>query len=278
MYEIEEKARERFLAAWSEIKNARIKKTQYSGFGLKAKYPLLMALCAVVIAGLLVPQFILKMYDVWYIVCEVIIILAMCGAIWLLAISWKYTIMNAKCSETIEYYNGGIKCVMSEIAGGGRKVEWEKARFYFVGEDKAELFDGGAKQYRPFVYKKIRGHSRNYVLLDGETIAVNFIDGARVKSEENGVTELDNGFRFETQGTTLKWFEIKGMYSECYENNFPIYAPLTTGRSYIFRYEFETVNRENYTMLLPQITRLAAEYYFTELPKDPNILIEDLKK
>lgn len=270
--------RDRFVDAWGRISNARIRKTQTNGFGLKAKYPLLIALCILVIAAVLVVQFVFAQYDVWYIVCECIILLSMCAAVVLLSISWNVTLKNAKLAETIEYYNGSIKCVTSEISGGGKKVEWEQARFYFLGEDRAELFDGGEKVYQPFVYKKMRGHSRNYVLLDGETLAANFIDGATVVKQEGGVTELNNGFRYKITDGNLEWFEIKGMYSECYENNFPIYAPLTTSKSYVFRYEFEEINRKNYHMILPEITRYAAEFYFVDLPKDDNILIEDLKK
>lgn len=270
--------RSRFVSAWEGISNARIKKTQRNGFGLKAKYPILIALCVLAIAAVLVVQFVFAQYDVWYIVPECIILLAMSVAVVLLAISWNITLKNAKRAETIEYYNGNIKCVTSEIAGGGKKVEWENARFYFLGADKAELFDGGSKVYQPFVYKKMRGHSRNYALLDGETLAVNFIDGAEVIKQDGGVTELNNGFKFKITDGKLEWFEIKGMYSECYENNFPIYAPFTTSRYYVFRYEFEEINRKNYHMILPEITRYAAEFYFVDLPKDDNILIEDLKK
>lgn len=270
--------RERFIAAWEKISNARIKKTQRNEFGLKGKYPLLIAASLFVIAAILVVQFVFAQFDVWYIICECIIVLTMSGSVILLSISWRITLKNAKCAEIIEYYAGDIKCVTSEITGGGRKVEWEEARFYFLGDDRAELFDGGAKQYQPFIYKKVRGHSRNYVLLDGKTLAINFIDGAIVTKREGGVTEFNNGFKFKVTDGNLEWFEIKGMYSECYENNFPLYAPLTASRSYVFRYEFEEINRKNYRMILPEIVRAAAEYYFIEPPKDPNILIENLKQ
>ena len=273
-------AKERFSSAFDAVKNARIVKTQRNNFALRCKFPLLMLLCVVGIVAVLVFQLMFRQFDALYIVCECIIIVALTAFFVLLAISWSINLKNAKCAEVIEYYNGKTKCLMSEITGGGRKVEWSEARFFFSKKDEAELFEGGAKTYSPFSYKKIRGHSRNFVLLSSEAIVSNFFVGAEVIGEEDGIVALSSGFRFCEKDGALAWFEIQGMYSECYENNFPIYAPLSASPSYLFRYEFNSINRKNYKMILPEITRDACKYYFLRLPSDAdeNVLIQDLKK
>ena len=273
-------AKKRFSDAFDAVENARIIKTQRNDFALRCKFPLLMLLCLVGIAAVIVFQILLEQFDAMYIVCECIIIVALTAFFVLLAVSWSINLKNAKCAEIIEYYNGKTKCLTSEVTGGGRKVEWSEARFYFSRKGEAELFEGGAKTYSPFAYKKIRGHSRNYVLLSSAAIVANFFEGAEVLGDADGVVSLSSGFRFRATDGVLAWFEIQGMYSECYENNFPIYAPLSASSSYLFRYEFDSVNRKNYKIILPEITRDACKYYFLRLPSDAdgNVLIEDLKK
>ncbi len=279
--EIEEKlsdARTRFADAFGAIKNARIIKKQANNFALRFKYVLLMLLCVAGIADVVVFQVVLRQFDPLYIVCECVIIVALTAFIVLLAISWRINLQNAACCEIIDYYNGGIKCLYSTVAGGGSKVEWEAARFYFTKKGEAELFEGGAKEYRPFVYKKIRGHARNYVLLSAEAILANFFDGSEVTSDDGETVTLSSGFSFTVRGGTLVRFEITGMYSECYENNFPLYAPLSASSSYTFTYEFTEVNAPGFRLILPEIVRDACRFYFLTPPSDENIHIEDLKK
>lgn len=273
-------AKTRFKTAFDGVENARIVKTQRNNFALRFKFSLLMLLCLVGIAAVIIFQILLNQFDVLYIVCECIIITALTAFFVLLAVSWRLNLRNAKCAEIIEYYNGKTKCIYSEIAGGSFKVEWADARFFFTPKGDAELFEGGSKTYSPFSYKKIRGHSRNYVLLDADAIIANFFEGAEVLDDADGVVTLSGGFRFKTVGDTIEWFEIIGMYSECYENNFPIWAPLSASGAYTFRYEFTSVNRRNYKIILPEITRDACKYYFLRSPADAddNVLIEDLKK
>lgn len=272
-------AKRRFTDAFLGIRNARIKKTQRNDFALRFKYPLLILLCVVCMAAVIVFQVMWQQTDWLYIVCESVIGVGLVAFIVLLSVSWRYTVMNARRAETIEYYNGKIRCVSSVVAGGGRKAEWEEARFFFTPKGEFELFEGGQKTYSPFVFKKFRGHSRNYVLLDAEAIVANFFEGAEVVSDDGRNVALSSGFRFCVEDGVLRYFEIEGMYSECYENNFPIYAPFTVSSSYVFRYEFEQIDRPNFRLILPEITREACKMYFLELPsdKDPDVLIEDLK-
>lgn len=265
-------AKSRFSEAWESVENARIVKTQRNGFALRFKYPLLISFCLLVIAAVFVVQFVFAQFDALYIVCECIIVLAMAVGIFVLSVSWFWNVRNAKCAEVIDYLRSEPKCVVSEIAGGGMKVEWEEARFYFRG-DQAELFEGGVKEYRPFVYKKMRGHSRNYALLDLEALTANFFDGATVVSEENDTTALSSGFRFHLSDGKLDWFEIEGMYSECYENNLPIFALFGASKSYVFRYAFTELNRKHYRMVLPDIVRDACKYYFLEEPRGEGVVI-----
>ena len=273
-------AKTRFSDAFDGIRNARIIKTQRSEFGLKFKYPLLILLCLICMAALVVFQVLLRQTDWLYIVCESVIGVGLVIFICLLAVSWRYTILNARCAEVIEYYNGKIKLVTSTVAGGGRKVEWEEARFFFTPKNEFELFEGGQKTYSPFLFKKIRGHSRNYVLLDSAAIMANFFEGAEVTSDDGVNVALSSGFRFGIREGVLEYMEIEGMYSECYENNFPVYAPFTVSPSYVFRYDFTLIDRENYRPVLPEITREACRMYFLDLPsaKDDNILVENLKQ
>ena len=274
-----DKVVERFAKAFGSIRNARIIKRQANNFALKFKYPLLMLICIAVIALLVVFQVILQQFDVIYIVCESIIIVFMVAFIALFAVSWKINLQNASCAEIIEYYyDGETKCLYSTVAGGGSKAEWKEARFYFYGEDQAELFEGGEKIYQPFVYKKVRGHARNFALLSLEALLTNFFENAEVLEEDENHVSLSSGFRFYMNGDRLVRFEIDGMYSECFENNFPIYAPLAMSKSYTFTYEFEEINRENYSMILPEIVRYACDYYFLPLPKANGLYIENNKK
>lgn len=273
-------AKAEFRAAFDAVENARIKKTQRSDFALRFKFPLLMLLCLVGIGAVVIFQIVWKQFDALYIVCECIILLALSAFFVLLAISWSINLKNARCTEIIEYYNGKTKCLTSEITGGGQKVEWSEARFYFSRKGQAELFEGGSKTYSPFTYKKIRGHARNYVLLSADALIANFFEGAEVLDDTDGVVSLSSGFRYGIRGGIIEWFEIRGMYSECYENNFPLYAPLSASPSYVFRYEFSAVNRKNYKIILPEITRDACKFYFLKLPSeaDANVLVQDLKK
>lgn len=281
--EIEERlgeVKERFRSAFDGISNARILKTQRNNFAIRAKYLLLMLLCVIGISAVVAFQILWKQFDGLYIVCECIIIVALLTFLGLLSVSWRVTLKNAKCTEIIRYYNGKTKCLLSDVSGGGKKAEWSEARFYFSKKGEAELFEGGAKTYSPFSYKKIRGHARNYVLLDSAALIANFFDNAEVLADEDGIVTLSGGFRFKTKDGVLEWFEIYGMYSECYENNFPIYAPLSMSPNYVFRYEFSDINRKNYKIILPEITTDACNYYFLKPPSeaDENVLVQDLKK
>ncbi len=271
-------AKARFKSAFDGIENAQIIKSQYNRFALRFKYPLFIFLCLLVIAALIVVQVVLSQFDPLYIVCECIIIAALTAFMALLAVSWKINLQNSVCTEMMEYYAGEEKCIYSQIAGGNSKVEWQAARFFFTKKGEAELFEGGEKQYSPYVYKKIRGHARNFVLLSSDALISNFFDGAEVLCDDGETVALSSGFRFTIKGGVLERFEIDGMYSECYENNFPLFAPLASSGSYTFVYEFRDVNAKGYAMILPEIVRTACDYYFIKLPRDPNILVEDLKK
>lgn len=268
-------AREEFKAAFDGVENAVIKKSQVNKFALRFKYPLLIALCLVIVAAVIVFQVIWKQYDVVYFVSEAVIGVAFAAFIVLLSVTWRYTIKNAKCAERIAYYKGGekgVKCLYTEITGGGQKVEWEQARFYFKGNE-AELFEGNGKIYNPYLYKKIRGHSRGYALLDSDALLQTFFNGSEVLSSANGTTTLSSGFTYTLKNGQLKSFTIEGMYDECYENNFPLIAPLSLSRFYVFRYEFSQINVPNFRLRLPDITRRACEFYFVQPPEDDRIVV-----
>lgn len=268
-------ARDEFSGAFNAVENAVIVKSQSNKFALRFKYPLLIALCLLIVAAIVVFQVIWKQYDVIYFVCEGIIGVAFAAFIVLLSVTWHYTVKNSKCVERITYYKGGekgVKCLYTEITGGGQKAEWEQARFYFKGNE-AELFEGNGKIYNPFLYKKIRGHSRGYALLDSDALLQTFFNGSEVVSSENGTTVLSSGFSFTVENGVLKNFTIEGMYNECYENNFPLYAPLSVSRYYTFRYEFTRVNVPNFRLHLPDVTSQACEFYFVQPPEDDHIVV-----
>ena len=268
-------AREAFSSAFGGTENAAVIKSQRNDFALRFKYPLLMLVCAVIVAAVVVIQVVFKQFDALYIVCECIICLAMAACIVLFAITWYITRRNARAAEAITYYSPepGKRFLYTEIAGGGEKIEWADACLYLRG-DAAELFEGNGKQYSPFLYKKVRGHSRGYALFDLGNILGNFMDGCDVISHEGNVWRLSSGFSFAVaEDGTLAYFEIKGMYDECYENNFPLYAPFSVSRSYVFTYRFTAVNAPNFRMHLPDITRTACDFYFVPPPDDPRIVV-----
>ncbi len=268
-------ARDEFKAAFDGVENAVITKSQVNKFALRFKYPLMIALCLFIVAAVVVFQVIWKQYDVVYFVCEGIIGVAFAALIVLLSITWHYTVKNAKCAERMTYYKGGdkgVKCVYTEITGGGQKVEWEQARFYFKANE-AELFEGNGKIYNPYLYKKIRGHSRGYALLDSDFILQVFFNGCEVISSVDGTTALSSGFSYTAKNGKLIGFVIEGMYDECYENNFPLFAPFSVSRSYTFRYDFSQVNVPNFRLYLPDITRQACEFYFVQPPEDSRIVV-----
>ena len=268
-------AREAFKSAFGGIKNAKVIKSQRNGFALKFKYPLLMLVCAAIVAAVIAIQIVFEQYDPIYIICECIICLAMTISIVMFAITWRITILNAGCAETIVYYapDDGVKCLYTTVTKGGEKIEWTEACLYLRGNE-AELFEGNGKQYDPFLYKKVRGHSRGFALLNCGNLIANFFNGCDVISHDGGKWELSSGFSFFVdENGLLSWFSIDGMYNECYENNFPLYAPFSVSRQYVFTYRFTEVNVPNFRMHLPELTRTACEFYFVNPPEDPRIII-----
>ena len=265
-------AAERFKAAFDSIDNAVILKSQKNAFGLKIKYPLLIVLCLLAVAAVFVVQFALSLFDAMYIVCEVIIAAAMLFFSALLARTWAATVKNARLAEKITYYRGKETFLVTEITGGGHKIEWADASLYVKG-DVFELIESPTKEYTPYFYKKIHGHSRGYRLLNSDTVVKAFFDGATVVSDEGGTVELSNGFRFCIEFDKLKYIEIVGFYDECYENNFPLLTVTPQSRSYTFRYDFTAVNVPNFRLILPDRAAECAKLFFAELPPDKNIII-----
>ena len=268
-------ARAAFADAFGRVKNAKIIKSQRNDFAMRLKYPLLILACLAIAAAVVVMQVVFSQYDALYIVCECVICLAMAATIVLLSITWHITRLNARAAETITYYVGenGSPILYTEITKGGCKVEWKDACLYFRG-DAAELFEGNGKQYDPFLYKKVRGHSRGYALLDCGNLTETFFKGCEVTEAEGGKYRLSSGFSFEVAADgTLSRFAIDGMYNECYENNFPLYAIFSVSRRYLFSYEFTEVNAPNFRMHLPEITRTACEFYFVDPPEDPKVVV-----
>ena len=102
-------ARDEFSGAFNAVENAVIVKSQSNKFALRFKYPLLIALCLLIVAAIVVFQVIWKQYDVIYFVCEGIIGVAFAAFIVLLSVTWHYTVKNSKCAERITYYKGGEK-------------------------------------------------------------------------------------------------------------------------------------------------------------------------
>lgn len=270
-----EGARKAFKDAFDSIRNAKITKSQRNEFAMRFKYPLSMAVCAAVIAAIVVIQVVFAQYDWLYIVCEAVICVAMVSAIVILSVTWFYTRRNAKAAERITYYSPeeGVRYLYTAITGGGEKVEWADASLYLRGNE-AELFEGNGKEYNPYLYKKIRGHSRGYVFLSSENLLGNFFSGYEVLSREGGAWKLSSGFSFKLgEDGRLLEMEIKGMYNECYENNFPLVALFPVSRSYTFTYKFSEVNVPNFRMYLPEVTRTACEFYFIPPPQDKGIVV-----
>lgn len=268
-------AREAFSSAFSGVKSAVVIKSQRNDFAMRLKYPLLMLVCAAIIAAVVTLQIVFSQHDPLYIVCECIICVAMVASMVLFSITWHITRRNAKCAEKITYYSPapGKHFMYTEVTGGGEKVEWADACLYLRGND-AELFEGGGKQYDPFLYKKVRGHSRGFALFDLANILENFMNGCEVTSCEDGKWRLSSGFGFDIAADgTLSGFYIEGMYNECYENNFPLFAPFSVSRTYTFGYRFTEVNAPNFRMRLPDITRTACDFYFVPPPDDPLIVV-----
>ncbi|MBR6788960.1 MAG: hypothetical protein IKM44_04050 [Clostridia bacterium] len=272
-------AKDRFSNAFKKVENARIMKSQVNDFAVKFKYPIFMLVCLAVITALVVFQVIAKQFDLIYIISECVIISFLIALIVLLAISWKVNLQNATCAEIIDYYvKDGKKCVCSSLPNGNYKVEWDKAKFFFTKKDEAELFESCDKDYTPFVYKKVRGHARNYALLDLEALLATFFEGATVTEATEEYVTLSSGFTFFDSDGVLTKFEINGMYSECFENNFPLYAPLSVSKSYKFTYEFTEINKSGYKMILPEIVRVACDYYLLPLPDITGVYVENNKK
>lgn len=268
-------AREAFSAAFGGVRNAKIVKSQRNDFAVRFKYPLLMLACAAIVAAVIVIQVVFSQYDPIYIICEAVICIAMAISVVLLAITWRITVLNASCAETITYYSpeSGAKCLYTAVTKGGKKVEWAEACLYLRGSD-AELFEGNGKEYNPFIYKKVRGHSRGYALLDLGNLLGNFFSGCDVLSSDGKEWKLSSGFAFGIgEDGNLSYFTIDGMYNECYENNFPLYAPFPVSGRYLFTYRFTEVNNPGFRMHLPELTRTACEFYFVPPPDDPHIVV-----
>ncbi len=268
-------AREAFSSAFGDIRNAKITKTQRNDFALKFKYPLCMLVCIAIVAAIVTIQIVFSQYDWLYIVCEAVICLAMAAAVALLAVTWRVTRRNAKLAETITYYSPepGVRYMHTVINGGGEKVEWAAACLYLRGSE-AELFEGNGKEYNPYIYKKVRGHSRGYALFSLDNILGNFFSGCSVISRGENVWKLSSGFTFALgeDGRLLR-FTIDGMYNECYENNFPLVALFPVSRRYTFTYTFRDVNDPGFRMYLPENTRAACEFYFVPVPEDAHIVV-----
>lgn len=266
-----------FATAFDKVENARIVKSQVNTFGLKLKFPLIVVLSLALIAGIIIMQIAFSQYDVLFIVCEAIIIVALAIIIAVSVPTFIITLKNAACAEVIHYLGGKNRCLLTEVTRGGTKAEWSDASFYFTDKD-IELIEGGKKEYQPFLYKKIRGHSRGYALLDSAAIIKNFFEGAEVIYAEDGEYRLSSGFCFKIDYDQLIWFEINGMYSECYEHNFPLYAFMPTSKSYVFRYTFTEVNVANFTIRMPDEIREACAYYFIQPPEIDKVIVPDLKR
>ena len=263
----------KFAAAFDGVNNAVIMKSQVNGFGLKVKYPLLITLCLLAVAAVFVLMFSLRLFDVMFIVCVVIITAVMLFFATLLVRTWLITIKNSKLAEKITYYRGKNVWLVAEITGGGRKIEWDGISFYIKGDD-FELVESPTKQYNPYFYKKLHGHSRGHKLLKSETIVKAFFDGATVLSDDGNIVCMSSGFKFCVEHGTLKYFEIEGFYDECYENNFPLLSIKPQSRSYVFRYDFTAVNVPNFRLILPDRSVECAKLFFTEIPRDDkNIFI-----
>lgn len=265
-------AAKRFTAAFGGIKNAVVRKSQKNMFGLYVKYPLFVALCLGAIAAVFILQFAFSLFDAMYIVCEIILAAGLVFVSAVLLRTWAVVIRNATLAEEIVYYNGGVKCMVTSVSGGGKKVEWEDASLYLHNDD-FELIESKTKQYNPLFYKKIHGHSRGFAFFDAGALVSTFFDGANVVSDNNGETVMSTGFKFKTEYGVLKYIEVTGFYDECYENNFPIMTISAQSKSYTFRYEFSDVNVPNFRLILPDRTKEGAKLFFLTLPADKNIYI-----
>lgn len=264
-------AAERFRAAFGGIENAVVLKSQKNAFGLYVKYPLLIFLCAAVVAAVFIVQFVFSYFDAMYIVCEVVLTAGLAFVIILLVRTWLVVIKNAGLAEEITYYNGEVKCLVTTVSGGGKKIEWEDASLYING-DSFELIESKTKKYNPIFYKKIHGHSRGYKFFNCDALVSTFFgDNATVLSDDGRAVELSSGFKFGIEYGVLKYIELTGFYDECYENNFPILSISAQSKSYTFRYEFTQVNVPNFRLILPDRTKECAKLFFAELPEDKNI-------
>ena len=139
-------AREAFSSAFGGTENAVVIKSQRNDFALRFKYPLLMLVCAVIVAAVVVIQVVFRQFDALYIVCECIICLAMAACIVLFAITWHITRRNARAAEAITYYSPepGKRFLYTEIAGGGEKIEWADACLYLLDHyDGNDFFNVG---------------------------------------------------------------------------------------------------------------------------------------
>lgn len=276
-------AAEKFAAAFNKIENAAVYKSQKNTFGLYVKFPLFMFLLALLLTAVIILQVMLSLYDPIYIVCEVVIFVSSVFLYVVFIRTWLLTIKNAKLAEKITYYNGKKKCMVTEITGGGSKIEWADASLYMKGDD-FELIESDKKEYNRFFYKKLHGHSRGFRLFDAETIVKAFFDGATVipsddtvvndADKNNGeVIRLSSGFSYCIEYGSLKYFEIDGFYDECYENNFPIMSIKPQSKSYVFRYDFTAINTPNFRLVLPDRAAEGAKLFFVNLPDDNNIVV-----
>lgn len=263
----------RFRAVFGSVNNSVVLKSQKNTFGLYVKFPLFIGLLLALAAAVYIIQFALESFDALYIVCEVILTLGIAFVIVLMTRTWIKTIKNAKQAEEITYYKtADSRFLVTKIAGGGNKFEWADASLFISGDD-FELIESKTKKYNPLFYKKLHGHSRGYRFFDVDFLVSTFFEGMTVLSDENGVVTLSSGFKFAIEYDVLKYVEVEGFYDECYENNFPLLSILPQSKSYVFKYEFTSVNVPNFRLILPDRTNEGAKLFFLELPEDKNIII-----
>lgn len=263
---------EMFSNAFCSIENASIVKSQKNSFSSYVKFPLVIGLAVLLVVLMYVIQFAFSFFDAMYVICEVILTVGVAFAVVVLIRTWRRELANAVWTEKIQYYNGKSRLQVTEVANGGRKIEWNRGSLYIEADD-FELIEGAGKEYKPYYYKKMHGHSRGYSVTDIDWLLSVYFNGASVVSNENGIVQLSTGFEFCIEYGMLKYFVINGFYHECYENNFPIMSFMSMSKRYAFRYEFSAINVPQYKLILPERTSVGAEIYNLELPNDENVLI-----
>lgn len=266
-------ARSRFASLLGSVKNAVIIKSERNGFAVTAKFPLLIFACLLIIASMVTASVVVNPPDAIIITASVAASLGLVFIIALLTRTFFAVRKNARESERLFYQNkGGEATIVTLVRGGGRKAEWKDASLYFAPDGSCEIIESPDVEYKPFLAKNYRGHSRGFRLLQPDFLLKTFFNGCEVLEDKDGRVALSSGFSFSYVGDTLTSFTIEGFFSECYENNFPIGSVLSESKSYKFSYAFTAVNDPGFIQRFPPETKAAAKVFGLSLPSGVVIL------